>query len=217
MKAHLTLLAALLLSGVTAFAQEEEDPPFFKQFSVEIATGLPPIHTIANANNVRYDRSFADQGKEPDMDGYWMPSMSISAVWKTAQRWEMVLTGGVSWCHHKMTQYGTFGTDPHGKPRYNLKDPHFDGWRDSALAGALFFQARCFWNPTQKVKLYSAFGGGLIAAERGFFLADDARIAPVPSITPIAVRFGTGPLTFFLENTYSPAATGFDIGLGWTF
>ena len=129
----------------------------------------------------------------------------------------MVLTGGVSWCHHKMTQYGTFGTDPHGKPRYNLKDPHFDGWRDSALAGALFFQARCFWNPTQKVKLYSAFGGGLIAAERGFFLADDARIAPVPSITPIAVRFGTGPLTFFLENTYSPAATGFDIGLGWTF
>ena len=38
MKAHLTALMALLLLGATAFAQEEE-PPFFKQFSVEIATG----------------------------------------------------------------------------------------------------------------------------------------------------------------------------------
>ena len=217
MKAHLTLLAALLLSGVTAFAQEEEDPPFFKQFSVEIATGLPPIHTLLEVNGSKYDKTLAQQGKKADLDGVWIPALSLSAVWKTARRWEMVLTGGVSWCHHKMTQYGTFGTDPHGKPRYNLKDPHFDGWRDSALAGALFFQARCFWNPTQKVKLYSAFGGGLIAAERGFFLADDARIAPVPSITPIAVRFGPGPLKFFIENTYTPAATGFDLGLGWTF
>ena len=216
MKTRQTLLVALLLLGGTSYAQEEE-PPFFKQFSVEIATGLPPIHTIANTNSLRYDLSFSEQGTEPDMDGYWMPSLSISSVWKTARRWEMVLTGSVSWCHHKMTQYGTFGTDPQGRPRYNLKDPHFDGWRDSALAGALFFQARCFWNPTQKVKLYSAFGGGLMAAERGFFLADNARIAPVPSITPIAVRFGTSHLTFFIENTYSPAATCFDAGLGWTF
>ena len=97
MKAPLTVLAALLLLSATAYAQEE-DPPFFKQFSVEIAAGvLPPIHTNADINNVRYDRSFAEQGKEPDLDGYWMPSLSLSAVGKTARRWEMVMTGGVSW------------------------------------------------------------------------------------------------------------------------
>ena len=194
MKARLTALVALLLLGVSAYAQEE-DPPFFKQFSVEIATGLPPIHTLLEVNGTKYDKSFAREGKEPDMNGAWMPALSVSAVWKTAPRWEMVLTGGVSWCHHKVIQYGTFGIDPQGNPR---------------------FQARCFWNPTQKVKLYSAFGGGLVMSGKERFVSDN-RISIVPSITPIAVRFGTGPLKFFIENTYSPAATAFDLGLGWTF
>ena len=78
------------------------------------------------------------------------------------------------------------------------------------------FQARCFWNPTQKVKLYSAFGGGMVLSGKDRFFSDDL-IGIVPSITPIAVRFGTGHLKFFIENTYSPAATAFDLGLGWTF
>ena len=126
------------------------------------------------------------------------------------------LTGGVSWCHHKVIQYGTFGIDPYGNPRYNLHDPHPDGWRNSAPIGALFFQARRFWNPTQKVKLYSAFGGGLVYGGKDHYVSDTL-LGVVPSITPIAVRFGTGPLKFFIENTYSPAATALNLGLGWTF
>ncbi len=215
MKVRLTALLALLLLGATAFAQDEE-PPFFKQFSVEIATGLPPIHTLLEVNGTKYDKTLAQQGKKADLDGVWIPALSLSAVWKTARRWEMVLTGGVSWCHHKVIQFETFGIDPQGNPRYDLYAPHPDGWRDSTPIGALFFQARCFWNPTQKVKLYSAFGGGLVLGGKDHFFSDGL-VAIVPSITPIAVRFGTGPLTFFLENTYSPAATGFDIGLGCTF
>ena len=189
MKARLTALVTLLLLGVSAYAQED-DPPFFKQFSVEIATGFPPIHSLIEINGTRYDKSFARDGKEPDMDGAWMPALSLSAVWN--------------------------GIDPQGNPRYNLKDPHPDGWRDSAPIGALFFQARCFWNPTQKVKLYSAFGGGIVLGGKDHFFSDSL-VGIVPSITPIAVRFGTGPLKFFIENTYSPAATAFDLGLGWTF
>ena len=216
MKARLTALVALLLLSASAYAQEE-DPPFFKQFSVEIAAGvLPPIHTIIEVNGTKYDKSFARDGKEPDMEGAWMPALSLSAVWKTARRWEMVLTGGASWCHHKVIQYGTFGIDPQGNPRYNLKDPHPDGWRNSAPIGTLFFQARCFWNPTQKVKLYSAFGGGLVYGGNDHYVLDTL-IGVVPSITPIAVRFGTGHLKFFIENTFSPAATLLDVGLGWTF
>ena len=115
MKAHLTALVALLLLGANAYAQEEE-PPFFKQFSVEIATGLPPIHTLLEVNGTKYDKAFARDGKEPDMEGAWMPALSLSAVWKTARRWEMVLTGGVSWCHHKVIQYGTFGINRMGIP-----------------------------------------------------------------------------------------------------
>ena len=216
MKARLTALVALLLLSIAAYAQEEEEPPFFKQFSVEIATGLPPIHTLLGIYGTKYDKSFARDGKEPDLDGAWMPALSVSAVWKTARRWEMVLTGGASWCHHKVIQYGTFGIDPQGNPRYNLKDPHLDGWRNSTPIGALFFQARCFWNPTQRVKLYSAFGGGFVLSGKDHFFSDDL-VGIAPSLTPIAVRFGTNHLKFFIEHTYSPAATGFDLGLGWTF
>ena len=215
MKAPLTALAALLLLSATAYAQEEE-PPFFTQFSLELATGPAPIHTLLEANGTKYDKSLAQQGKQPDMDGAWMPALSLSAAWRTSLRWEMVLTGGISWCHHKVTQYGTFGIDPQGNPRYNLKDPHPDGWRNSAPIGTLFFQARRFWNPTQKVKLYSAFGGGIVLGGKNHYFSDSL-VGIVPSITPIAVRFGTGPLKFFIEHTYSPAATGFDLGLGWTF
>ena len=215
MKACLTALAALLLLSATAYAQEE-DPPFFKRFSVEIATGFPPIHTLLEINGTKYDKSVARDGKEPDMQGAGMPALSLSAVWKTARRWEMVLTGGVSWCHHKVIQYGTFGIDPQGNPRYNLNDPHPDGWRNSAPIGTLFFQARCFWNPTQKVKLYSAFGGGFVLSGKDHYFSNEL-LGFAPSITPIAVRFGTGHLKFFIENTYSPAATAIDVGLGWTF
>ena len=89
MKTRLTALVALLLLGVSAYAQED-DPPFVKQFSVEIATGFPPIHTLLEINGTKYDKSFARDGKEPDMNGAWMPALSVSAVWKTARRWEMV-------------------------------------------------------------------------------------------------------------------------------
>ena len=216
MKARLTVLAALLLPGVTAHAQEEE-PLFFRQFSLEAAAGIAPLHTILNNNTLRLDRSLADQGQEPGYDGAWMPAMSLSAVWNTAPRWEMVLTGGLSWCHFPVVQYGAFGIDPKGKPRYDLSNRHPAGWKDAAWAAALFFQARRIWNPGRKVTLYSAFGGGMVLQFDRFHWSDNVLLAPVPSITPIAVRFGTGHLTFFLENTYSPAATMLDAGLGWTF
>ena len=67
MKTRLTALVALLLLGVSAYAQED-DPPFVKQFSVEIATGFPPIHTLIEVNGTKYDKSFARDGKEPDMN-----------------------------------------------------------------------------------------------------------------------------------------------------
>ena len=55
----------------------------------------------------------------------------------------------------------------------------------------------------------------MLSGKARFFSDDLVGIAP--SITPIAVRFGTGPLKFFIENTYSPAATALNLGLGWTF
>ena len=209
MKARLLALWALTLIGISAFAQENIDPPFSPYFTLEIGTGIAPFHTLINKSGLSWDSELADNGQAALTDDAWCPAFSLSTAWHTSLRWEMVLTGGVSWAHTKIIQYGTFGIDPHGRPRYDLQDPHDAGWKDTRLAGALFFQARRFWNPTQKVKLYSAAGLGLCT--------DGYEIYPVPALTPIAVRFGTGRLKFFLENTYSPAATLVHLGLGWTF
>lgn len=211
MKARFLTLVALALTCATARAQEAETlpEPFEPYFSLEFGTGIAPIHTLVHRAGLRWDRDIAELGLDPDTEYAFCPAFSLSAAWHTALKWEFVLTGGFSWCHYKVVQYDTFGIDPQGRPRYDLDKPLYTYWTDSEFSGALFFQARRFWNPTQKVKLYSAFGGGLYT--------DGKEVVGLPSLTPIAVRFGTGPLKFFIENTYSPAATAWHMGLGWTF
>ena len=210
MKARLFAFAALLLCGVSAFAQEDDDPPFFRYVTLEIGTGMAPIHTLTEVIGTRWHIDLSENGQAPEYDGAWCPSFSLSAAWHTSLRWEWVVSAGLSWVHHQMIQYDAFGIDPQGRNRYDLDSFHNIGWRDSDFTAAVFFQVRRFWNPTQRVKLYSAAGLGHVfdsSMENGI----------VPSITPIAVRFGTGPLKFFIEHTYSPAATVVDIGLGWSF
>ena len=211
MKARFLTLVALALTCATARAQEAETlpEPFEPYFSLEFGTGIAPIHTLVHRAGLRWDRDIAELGLDPDTEYAFCPAFSLSAVWHTTLRWEFVLTGGVSWCNYRVIQYDTFGWTPQGKPRYDLDKPLRTYRRNSELAGALFFQARRFWNPTQKVKLYSAAGIGLYT--------DGKEVVGLPSLTPIAVRFGTGPLKFFIENTYSPAATAWHMGLGWTF
>ena len=211
MKVRLLTLALLAVSSTGAFAQEAEEPSvdFQPAFTLEIGSGWTPIHTLVNMSGLRRDFGLADKGQQASSSNAWGPTIFLSAAWQTYLRWEFVLTGGLSWCNYRVIQYDTYGWDPQGKPRYDLDNPLRTYRRNSHYAGALFFQARRFWNPTQKVKLYSAAGVGLYT--------DGKEFLPVPSFTPIAVRFGTGPLKFFIENALSPAATGWNFGLGWTF
>ena len=209
MKALLIALAALMLSSIPVFAQEDVDPPFSPYFTVEISTGMAPIHTLVNRRWALGDE-ISDEGERAVGSRSFCPSFSLSAAYHASLKWECVLTAGYSWIHHQMIQYDSFGIDPKGQPRYDLGSHRDAGWKDSLSAAALFVQMRRFWNPTQKVKLYSAAGVGYV-------FDPSKNMGVVPSLTPIAVRFGTGHLKFFIENTFSPAATGFDFGLGWTF
>lgn len=209
MKARLLALAALMLWGASAFAQEDIDPPFSPYFTLEIGSGMAPLHTLANGAWA-LGGDIYPEGTRADGGHYWCPSFSVSAAWHTTLKWEWVVTAGFSWVHHRMIQYDTFGIDPEGRPRYDLSAPHDIGTGDSLYAPAFFTQVRRFWNPTQKVKLYSAVGIGYVVDPSDAF-------GVVPSFTPIAVRFGTGHLKFFIENAITPAATLLDFGLGWTF
>ena len=209
MKARLIALTALMLWGASAFAQEDADPPFSPYFTLEIGTGMAPLHTLLNGEWA-LGGDLSDDGIRANASHYWCPSFSVSAAWHKALKWEWVVTAGFSWVHHRMMQYDTFGIDPAGRPRYDLSAPHDIGTGDSLYAPAFFTQVRRFWNPTQKVKLYSAVGIGYVVDPSDAF-------GVVPSITPIAVRFGTGHLKFFIENALTPAATLLDFGLGWSF
>ena len=210
MRPRLLVLAALLLASVSAFAQEDGDPPFSPYFGLEIGTGMAPIHTLSNVSLFKRDINLTEDGQAREYDGAWCPNLSLSAVWHPELRWEFALTSDLSWVHHQMIQYESFGVDPQGRNRYDLHSYQNIGWKDSDFVAAVFFQVRRFWNPTQKVKLYSAAGLGYVFDPSGDF-------GIVPSITPIAVRFGTGPLKFFIEHAYTPAATAVGFGLGWTF
>jgi hypothetical protein len=209
MKTRLLALAALILWGASAFAQEDIDPPFSPYFTLEIGTGMAPLHTLLNGEWA-LGYSLSEDGTIADAGHYWCPSFSVSAAWHTTLKWEWVVTAGFSWVHHRMLRYDSFGIDPEGRPRFDSSSPHDDGTGDSLPAPVLFAQARRFWNPTQKVKLYSAVGIGYVSDPSKAF-------GVVPSLTPIAVRFGTGHLKFFIENAITPAATILDLGLGWSF
>ena len=214
MKAPMLVLALLSAWSLTAYAQETAEPlpeSFPKTFSLELGGGVPPLHMALVSQNLRYDEALADEGKEVDGQ-VGIPALSVSFVWQTTARWQFALTGGASWAHGRIYQHETFGIDPQGKPRYDLNRKRAAGVK-ILPAGSLTLQARCFWNPKWKVRLYSGFGFGLAL---GAFDAKP-RILPAPSLTPVGAQFGTGHFYAFLENSYSPYALLGQAGLGWRF
>jgi hypothetical protein len=210
MKARLLALAALMLWGASAFAQE--DDPFSKtfrqKFSVEIGIGPAPFHMALVSPGWEYEEALAEEGKKITATDRMYPAFSLSGVWHPIAHWEYVLTASASWRPYQITRYEEFGIDPQGKPRYDLTKEIPEGKRYYPGV-ALFFEARVYWNPAWRVKMYSAFGSGLFT--------DGSRLTPVPSLTPVALRINTGSLYFFVEDTLSPAATLLHLGLGWTF
>ena len=210
MKAH--LLAFLFLLGLTvpAFADKGEPAPFKRSFSLEIGAGHGPYHMFLRnvSPSWKAQKALAQEGLVAKSDGVFYPAFSLSGVWRYAYRWEAAFTGGVSWSHHPVIQYDTFGLDPQGNPRYDLNKGHSAGWRDSTPVGTLTFQARVFWNPEWLVQAYSAFGFGFTTA---------SEIIPIPAVTPLGLRYGGKHFYFFVETPLNPVALFLHGGLGWRF
>lgn len=177
-----------------------------RSFSLELGYGYMPIHAQL-APTRQEELALADKGMSIDGADYH-PTVSITQVWRTSRRWELCLTEGFSWCIFPVKRYDTFGVDPNGKPRYNLKSGVPGGYRWSLPAVSATFQARFIWSPDWAVKLYSAVGVGL---------STHTIYYPLPSITPIALRFGNGHFYGFAEATLGPIATFGQGGIGWKF
>ena len=219
MKTRLLSLVIILCAALSAYAQDAPEParvrlsrnmPWQKSFSLEVGTGLPPVHTLMFPSYAD-EKALAQKGQEADKQQAFFPVLSLSGVWRTGEFTEWVLTGGVSCCYYDLKQYRTFGIDPNGNPRYNLNEYRYAGRARTGLNPTLTLRYRHLWNPWNAVIVYYELGLGA-----GDF-SDFIDTPVLPALTPIGLRYGGDHFYVWVENTYSPIATLVHGGLGWRF
>ena len=204
------ILAAILLPLAFNTAAGQEDVPFKKEYSIEISTGIPPLHSNLSPDWA-YEDALAKQGQTMTTSDAKYPTFDITGVLRTSHHHEFTLSAGVSWCHHKVFQHSIFGIDPNGDPRYNVNDKSLIGWQNTPPVFSVTAQWRYLWNPEDKVYLYSGVGLGYISNQF------DALYLPLPSVTPVAIRIKGKHIYGFAEIMVGTLATLVHGGLGWRF
>ena len=138
MKARLFLCSMLLFASFASFAQEE------KSFSLELGTGFAPLHSLVSG--VRSLKgSLASEGQTVSL--IYSPTFALSGVWRINSRSEWLVTGGVTWDYYNVLQYGTFGIDPDGNPRYDLSSEALPaGRKNGDLSASITIRYRRIWN-----------------------------------------------------------------------
>ena len=201
MKARLFLCSMLLFASFASFAQEE------KSFSLELGTGFAPLHSLVSG--VRSLKgTLASEGQTVSL--IYSPTFALSGVWRINSRSEWLVTGGVTWDYYNVLQYGTFGIDPDGNPRYDLSSEALPaGRKNGDLSASITIRYRRIWNPEKPCSVYSGAGLGYV-----YFQKD---VAPAPEITLIGVKYSWTHFQLFLENTSGPHATFLHGGIGWRF
>ncbi len=197
---RIIVLAVLLFAATAAYSQE---------WRVELGTGVQPLHMgFGDVPASTFKNELAEKGQAIDDNYGFFPNVFVSGVWQYRERWELVLTGDVSWSHHRLIQKEQFGFDHYGRPRYTRFRQEELGMKDSSPLASATLQWRRLWNPYDAVKTYSAIGFGFNTGTKYFF---------TPSVTLLGLRVGGDHLYGFLEAPISPYGTFAVGGLGWTF
>ena len=216
MKARFLLAAALIFGAMTiSFAARAQESESFQQsFSLELGVGAFPLH--ATFAGLTSEAESAKLGQRVSSSGMLSPAFSLSEVWRPYERWEFCLTEGVSWQYLNVRQYGVFGTDPNGNPRYDLTKAT-DTWvKASKPVFSLTGQVRFIWSPQWRVTVYSAAEIGCASNLFSGTLYIPLPI-PLPGITPVAVRYGGKHFYGYVEATLGPIASFGHGGIGWKF
>jgi len=205
------LLAILLGTGLFVRAQERADYSR-RNWSLEMGVGIIPYH-MAMIPTRAIKEELAQYGQQPGkIINPYGPAFSISGAYRLRRWTEFRFSVGASWRFYELTQYSVFGTDPDGKPRYDLSDSHY---LKTTNASVFSFTLQCFhiWNPGRTAELYSGGGLGFIAGKENPLTAP----IPLPELTPIGVRLGRGLFYGFMELTIGPIASLVHGGLGCRF
>ena len=208
------ILSVLILIGMTftAMAQgyeppvrvwQHRSPPYPTRFSLELGTGILPLHMLFHDKSTEV----SEIGQGASSEAMNFTAVSLSGTYRCSWSTEFVLTGGLAWVPYQITQYGIFGTDSHGRPRYDL-DVREAVWTEREYCPSLTLSYRHIWNPGRAVEWYSGLSFGL---------AYQDELETLPGFTIIGLRYGVEPVYFFAENTFSPIATLIHGGLGWRF
>lgn len=200
------LLSFLFLLGCTSVSFGQD---FQKQYSLELGVAPGPVHMLFPGASPSWNtkKALAEKGQAVSSNELSYPAITLSGALRTAPRWEIVATAGVSWCYCQIKEYDPFGVDPQGKPRYDTGKSRPAGWKLVSPVASITIQERVAWNPAWKVRMYSAFGVGL-----GTY-----GLIPLPSLTPVGCSYGGEHLYFYAEIPLSPYATFFHAGIGWSF
>lgn len=200
MKTRCLAVVALIFLGLSARAGDGK-------FSLEVGTGIQPLHMTFSPTSFEKE-ALAKLGQRAMEKDSFCPVFSINGAWRVTPHWELCATAGASTRIYQYVQYGTFGIDPQGQPRYDLNNGSVAGWKPSVPVATIAFQARFIWSPKWDVMVYSALGVGLTTV---------TDLIPIPEITPIALRFGQKKVYFFAEATIGSIATFAHGGIGWHF
>ena len=206
-------LAVAILLGTGLLTRAQEVPEISQRtWSIEIGVGIIPYH-MAMIPTRAIKEELAQFGQQPGtIINPYGPAFSVSGAYRVRRWTEFRFTVGASWRYYELIQYSVFGTDPDGKPRYDLSDGHY---LKTTSASVFSFTFQCFhiWNPGRTAELYSGGGLGFIAG-KGNPLTEPI---PLPELTPIGVRVGGKLFYGFAELTLGPIATLFHGGVGCRF
>ena len=214
------VICLLLLSG-TAAASVAQDAAQFpapatweKSFAIEAGAGFAPVHMFLAYPSAREEREFADKGQRVTESSPLTPSFSLSAIWRTGEKSELVLALSASRMRYSITQYSVFGIDPDGKPRYDLSDGKEVGRTHSPVSTSLSACYRRLWLRDGHWTVYYAIALGLVhTPDKG----PGPHVNVMPGFAPLGMRYGWQNLYACVELGFTPAASLIAAGIGWKF
>ena len=145
-----SVVALALMATGAAFAQSGSNSDAAagsnagRQWRIEIGTGLQPLHMgfIGVSPSAELERELVRKGQFfRENDGFY-PSVILTGSCELSPRWELALTASMSWGYLQLCQYDTFGIDPEGQPRYDLRSFSKLGYRNVSPVPAFTVQGR---------------------------------------------------------------------------
>ena len=201
MKRILPIIALMIISAGSAFAQD-------KEHSIEITTGYPSIMHLA-------EYPWAYRTVEMEWNGqtykeHYQPGINIGYTYQWRKRWEVNTMINVHLTIMDIYQYpllpGADGSAISGPEAENQYDWNAEptATRQTDVYGAFCTSVRYKWLIRDNFSMYSGLGAGI-----SFGLP-----IPIPYVAPIGIKFGKGKVYGIVEANISAATTFGMAGIG---